>query len=319
VQDKKKENLRKFIQVIFYSLSALFTFGLYRYFRPTSVNNADVTPEKIYDNRKLYLAKSIDESFEVEKTAAEQLTEYKHIINYNNFYEFSTDKASVAKEAANWKINDWILEIDGLVERPLRLNLIDIYKIELEERIYRFRCVEGWAMVIPWLGFPLAKLIEKTRPLPKAQFVAFESYFNETVMPNAKYAGISFPYIEGLRIDEALNPLTFLATGLYKKNLLNQNGAPIRLVVPWKYGFKSIKSITKIKLVEQQPQTTWSLANPSEYGFYSNVNPNVDHPRWSQKRERLIGQTGLQDTLMFNGYEKQVEKMYNDLDLTKYF
>ena len=308
---------RSLIKMSAYLGSTLATYSLYRFFRgPASL---DATPEPIYRARQQVLDKSIYDFSNATEILPEEITSFRAITNYNNFYEFTTDKESVAQAAAHWKIQDWKLEIDGLVEKPLQLSLQDIRKIETEDRLYRFRCVEGWAMVIPWQGFPLASLLEKARPTSKAKYVAFESYFDEKEMPSANQAGLPFPYVEGLRLDEALNPLTLLATGLYGKNLPNQNGAPIRLVVPWKYGFKSIKSITKIRLVEEEPKTTWNQAGPNEYGFYSNVNPEVDHPRWSQKTERRIGEISLKETLIFNGYEKQVAHMYRDMDLRKYF
>lgn len=298
----------------------------------------EITPESTFMNRRLFMKGSIYGASALATTAiyrrfrgsppplatpkmdgSEDLTDLEQITHYNNYYEFSTDKEAVALYAPKWKFDDWALEIDGLVENPRKLTLNDIRKIETEERVYRFRCVEGWSMVIPWSGFPLARLIEEAKPTSKASYVAFETYFNERDMPDAKYAGIQLPYREGLRLDEALHPLTLLATGIYKKDLANQNGAPIRLVVPWKYGFKSIKSIVKITLADREPQTTWNIANPREYGFYSNVNPAVDHPRWSQKQERRIGELTLRDTLMFNGYEKEVAPLYAGLDLRANF
>ncbi len=314
-------NRRGFLRSGIYLLTSLITFGLYRYFRgsmPIETLDA-VTPEPIYQKRNQVLDKSIYNFSDETKISSDEITSYQAITNYNNFYEFSTDKEGVAARAENWKIEDWSLEVSGLVEKPFKLSLADIRKIETEERIYRFRCVEGWSMVIPWQGFPLAKLLEEAKPTPKARYVAFESFYDAEKMPFARFAGIPFPYVEGLRLDEALHPLTILATGLYNRLLPNQNGAPVRLVVPWKYGFKSIKSVVKIKLTDTEPATTWNLANPGEYGFYSNVNPEVDHPRWSQKRERRIGELGLRDTLLFNGYEKQVASLYTGMDLRKYF
>lgn len=305
-----------------YSSSAFFTAGVYRYFRPLEsslegdrIDDDAVTAEAYYKNRKQFIKRSIYESVEDLQIDPKELTSYRSITSYNNFYEFSTNKSAVKREAANWKIKDWQLKVDGLVERPVTFNLDQIRRFSAEDRIYRFRCVEGWSMVIPWRGFSLAQILEQVRPTAEARYVSFESYYNEQDMPNAGSAGIPFPYVEGLRIDEALHPLTFLATGLYGRHMPNQNGAPIRLVVPWKYGFKSIKSIVHIRLTSEQPQTTWQSAAPNEYGFYSNVNPAVDHPRWSQKRERRIGENGLRETLMFNGYEKQVAHLYKDMDL----
>lgn len=298
-------NRKQFLKTSIYAASAIGTTALYRWFRKPieSVDEPTIVQQQI---EKPVVSQLIPSSFE-------------SITNYNNFYEFSTDKEAVASAASRWKIPSWTLAVDGLVENPISLDLTELYRLQMEERIYRFRCVEGWSMVIPWMGFPLARLLEKVKPKSEAKYVAFETYFNEIDMPDAYRAGIKFPYVEGLRLDEALNPLTFMATGLYKKNLLNQNGPPVRLVVPWKYGFKSIKSVTKISLVAEEPPTTWNIAAPAEYGFYSNVNPDVDHPRWSQKKERRIGELGRRDTEMFNGYEKEVAHLYAGMDLRKYF
>ncbi len=249
----------------------------------------------------------------------EKATRFEEIASYNNFYEFSTQKAAVAARAKDFVTDPWTLQVGGLVHNPLTLGLEDILRIEAVERIYRMRCVEGWSMVIPWVGFPLATLLTLAQPRGQATHVAFESYYDRQQMPHSLFAGIAFPYLEGLRLDEAMHPLTLLATGLYGKTLPNQNGAPVRLVVPWKYGFKSIKSVVKITLTDQQPITTWNRANPREYGFYSNVNPRVDHPRWSQAYERRIGETDLRPTLMFNGYGEQVAHLYAGMDLRRYF
>ena len=327
---------RGFLRTAIATSSALGTYGVYRYFRGSNQvsqklvpevlppiamtpTTDEVTPEPIYRNRKKVLDKSIHDFSEATQIQPAEWTSYQAITNYNNFYEFSTDKAAVARNAASWKIQDWALQVEGLVENPLTLSLEDIRKMETEERVYRFRCVEGWSMVIPWVGFPLEKILTQAKPASAAKYVAFESYYDDQEMPMGKYAGIPFPYVEGLRLDEAMHPLTLMATGLYKRQLPNQNGAPIRLVVPWKYGFKSIKSVVKIKLVDFEPPTTWNRAIPNEYGFYSNVNPEVDHPRWSQKRERRIGEFRLRDTLMFNGYEKQVAHLYAGMDLRRNF
>ncbi|MTC56843.1 MULTISPECIES: protein-methionine-sulfoxide reductase catalytic subunit MsrP [Providencia] len=257
------------------------------------------------------------------------LTPEDKVIGYNNFYEFGLGKSDPAENAHTLKTDEWTLTIEGEVNRPLTLNLDDINtKFPLEERIYRMRCVEAWSMVIPWVGFPLAKLLALVEPTSKAKYVAFETRYAPEEMPGQKSryigGGLPYPYVEGLRLDEAMNPLTLLATGVYGKTLPNQNGAPIRLVVPWKYGFKGIKSIVKIHLTEQMPQTTWNLSAPSEYGFYANVNPNVDHPRWSQATERCIGAGGLgqvtrQPTLLFNGYGEQVASLYQGMDLRRYY
>lgn len=249
----------------------------------------------------------------------EKLTSFEDITNYNNFYEFSTDKRSVAAKAKKFRTNPWSVSVEGLVTRPRVFELDQLLKFPLEERIYRLRCVEGWSMVIPWIGFPLARLLEEVYPTSSARYVAFETLYDPKQMPNQHSSVLDWPYVEGLQLDEALHPLTILATGLYGETLPPQDGAPIRLVVPWKYGFKSIKSIVKIRLVAEQPPTTWNLASPSEYGFYSNVNPAVPHPRWSQAKERRIGELTMRPTLMFNGYGEQVAHLYKGLDLRRNF
>lgn len=244
------------------------------------------------------------------------LTSYEAITNYNNYYEFSTDKEAVAKFAADFQPRPWTLEVGGLVAKPRQFDIEDLLrKYSQEERIYRLRCVEGWSMVIPWLGFPLAKLLEEVEPLGSARYVRFISVARPEVMPGIRTSFYPWPYQEGLRLDEAYHDLTLLATGLYGELLPNQNGAPIRLVVPWKYGFKSAKAIVKIELTEQQPQTFWNLIAPDEYGFYSNVNPQKPHPRWSQATERRIGERGRRPTLMFNGYAEEVAHLYSGMDL----
>ncbi|MBI3652793.1 MAG: protein-methionine-sulfoxide reductase catalytic subunit MsrP [Acidobacteria bacterium] len=246
---------------------------------------------------------------------------FEEITHYNNFYEFSTSKQGVAPVAKNFVSRPWSVEVTGLANKPKTFDLDELIKLgQPEERIYRHRCVEGWSMVIPWVGFPLHKLLKEVEPLANAKFVEFVTVVDPTQMPNQRGTEVlSWPYVEGLRMDEALHPLTLLATGLYGQTLLPQNGAPLRLVVPWKYGFKGGKSIVKIRLVETQPRTTWSSENPREYGFYSNVNPTVDHPRWSQATERRIGEFGRRDTLMFNGYGEQVASLYEGMDLRKFF
>lgn len=245
---------------------------------------------------------------------------YKDIISYNNFYELGYNKDDPQRNAAALKTDSWNVEIAGECAKPDVYALEDILKPhDFEERIYRFRCVEAWSMVIPWVGFPLADLLKRFEPTSKAKYVAFETiYDKENPLPGQRRPALAWPYREGLRMDEAMHPLTLLATGIYGKPLLNQNGAPLRLVVPWKYGFKSIKSIVKIRFTETQPETSWNMAGPREYGFYSNVNPNVSHPRWSQSRERVIGQLFKQKTLMFNGYE-EVAELYKGMDLRKFY
>ncbi len=250
----------------------------------------------------------------------EKQTPYKDVTTYNNFYEFSTDKYGPSELAGKFQPRPWSVSIEGLVKKPKQIDLDSLLKLApLEERIYRHRCVEGWSMVIPWIGFPLKALIDQAEPTSKAKFVQFVTVYRPDQMPGLSRNVLDWPYVEGLRMDEAQNPLAILAVGLYGETLPNQNGAPIRLVVPWKYGFKSIKSIVKVRFVDSMPQTTWNKAAPNEYGFYSNVNPNVDHPRWSQKKERRIGEFFKRDTLMFNGYGDQVASMYNGMDLKKYF
>lgn len=250
----------------------------------------------------------------------EKLTSIEDITNYNNFYEFSTDKRSVAEEAAGFVTRPWTVSVEGLVNKPKVYDLDELLKIApLEERVYRFRCVEGWSMVIPWVGFPLGKLLEQVEPNAAARYVAFETLYDPRRMPNQSSGVLDWPYVEGLRMDEAMHPLTILASGLYGEQLPPQDGAPIRLVVPWKYGFKSIKSIVKIKLVEVEPPTTWNLQAANEYGFYSNVNPYVNHPRWSQATEQRIGEFGRRKTLMLNGYAEQVASLYTGMDLKRYF
>ncbi|WP_419770380.1 MAG: protein-methionine-sulfoxide reductase catalytic subunit MsrP [Candidatus Marinarcus sp.] len=248
---------------------------------------------------------------------------FEQITSYNNFYEFTTSKEGVKPLSYTLNPKPWSLEIDGLVENPFTIDVDDlIKKYTLEERIYRFRCVEGWSMVVPWIGFELGRLIRDAKPLMKAKYVRFETLYDDEMFPDQArgvFGAIEYPYVEGLRLDEAYNPLTLLSVGLYGKTLENQNGAPIRLVVPWKYGFKSIKSIVKITLTDKEPLNTWQKANPREYGFYANVNPEVDHPRWTQKNERLLGKLFKQKTLMFNGYEKEVAHMYANMDLRKFF
>ncbi len=244
------------------------------------------------------------------------LNSFEDITNYNNYYEFSTDKAAVARLAEGYPTSPWEVQVGGLVNKPRTFSLDDLRAFEIEERIYRLRCVEAWSMVIPWQGFPLNKLLKEVEPQAEAKYVRFETIYDPEGMPGfKKNPWYQWPYVEGLRVDEAMHDLTLLATGLYGKDLLPQNGAPVRLVVPWKYGFKSIKSIVKIDLVTEMPVSLWMAAAPQEYGFYANVNPLVDHPRWSQASERRIGEIGRRETLMFNGYEEEVAPLYAGMDL----
>ncbi len=251
----------------------------------------------------------------------EKQTAFKDITTYNNFYEFGTDKSDPSENAQNFRIKPWSVSVEGFVKKPTVYHLEDLIRpYPLQDRIYRMRCVEGWSMVIPWLGFPLRDLVNRLEPTSQAKFVQFTTLYDPSQMPGQKRSVLQWPYVEGLRMDEAMHPLTILALGLYgRQPLPNQDGAPIRLVVPWKYGFKGIKSIVKIRFVEKQPSTTWALAAPDEYGFYSNVNPDVDHPRWSQKTERRIGEFFKRKTLPFNGYGDLVAGMYAGMDLRKYF
>ncbi|MFN2179216.1 MAG: protein-methionine-sulfoxide reductase catalytic subunit MsrP [Candidatus Promineifilaceae bacterium] len=245
------------------------------------------------------------------------LTSFRDVTNYNNFYEFTIDKEDVAKDAAGFQTSPWKVEVDGLVRNPGVYDIDDLRKrFDREERIYRLRCVEGWSMVIPWLGFPLARLLNEVEPTADAKYVRFETLYDPQQFPGQKSPWYQWPYVEGLRLDEAMNDLAILSTGLYGEDLLPQNGAPFRLVVPWKYGFKSIKSIVKMSLVDEMPTSLWMAAAPNEYGFYANVNPEVPHPRWSQATERRIGELGRRKTLMFNGYEEQVADLYAGMDLT---
>jgi sulfoxide reductase catalytic subunit YedY len=245
---------------------------------------------------------------------------YDDITNYNNYYEFTTDKSGVAKLARNFTTSPWTVEVSGLVKNPKTFGIEDLLKdLQQEERIYRLRCVEAWSMVIPWTGFSLASLLKMVEPTSDAKYVRFETVFRPEEMPGLKNRSYPWPYQEGLRLDEAMNELAFLATGMYGEPNVPQNGAPIRLVVPWKYGFKSIKAIVKIELVAEEPSTLWSAIQSNEYGFYANVNPNVDHPRWSQGSERRIGELNRRETLMFNGYGEQVAYLYDGMDLSKNF
>jgi len=296
----------------------------------------DVTDFDIYQNRRKFMknaagigiaaatglpiieanAKAIKSPYSTD----EKLTDYEDISSYCNFYEFGTGKSDPVNNAHSLVTSPWTVTVEGECEKPGNYNLEDLLKpVSIEERIYRFRCVEGWSMVIPWMGFPLADLIKRMKPTSKAKYVYFETLHDPKQMPGQKRAVLDWPYTEGLRMDEAMNPLTLLGTGIYGKDLLNQNGAPLRLVVPWKYGFKNIKSIVKIRFAETQPVNSWQKANKHEYGFFSNVNPNVSHPRWSQRRERRIGQFRKIKTKLYNGYEEQVASLYKGMDLKKYY
>ncbi|WP_324780076.1 protein-methionine-sulfoxide reductase catalytic subunit MsrP [Thiobacillus sedimenti] len=250
----------------------------------------------------------------------EAQTPYQAVTTYNNFYEFGTGKSDPAENAGSLRTRPWTVVVDGEVAHPGTYDIDTLLKLApLEERVYRLRCVEGWSMVIPWVGYPLRELVRRVEPTGKARYVEFVTLYDPAEMPGQRSGVLDWPYVEGLRLDEAMHPLTILAVGLYGEVLPNQNGAPIRVVVPWKYGFKSAKSIVRIRFVEMQPLTTWMRAAPREYGFYSNVNPHVDHPRWSQAKERRIGEFFKRDTLMFNGYGDQVAQLYRGMDLQRFF
>ena len=297
----------------------------------SDLKQSEVTDEQVFVNRRhllaglagIGLAGGLASASSAAQRAEELVpNEWEDITNYNNYYEFGTGKSDPAKYAGALSTTPWSVEINGLVDRPAVYHLEDILqKMTIEERIYRFRCVEAWSMVVPWNGFELADLLNMAGVQSQAKYVAFQTLYRPEEMRGQNYPVLDWPYVEGLRLDEAMHPLTLMANGIYGKQIPNQNGAPLRLVVPWKYGFKSIKSIVKITLTDTMPPTSWSLANAREYGFYSNVNPQVDHPRWSQATERRIG-GGLfakrQPTLMFNGYQEDVVELYKDMDLTKF-
>ena len=249
----------------------------------------------------------------------EKQTPYDDVTHYNNFYEFGTDKGDPAKNAQKFQTSPWTISIEGEVSKPRKFTMDEILKLApLEERIYRHRCVERWSIVVPWIGFSFNVLAKLVEPTSKARYVAFETFFDSRQMPQAKYGGIDFPYVEGLRMDEAMNPLALLCVGMYGETLPPQDGAPVRMVVPWKYGYKSIKSLVKIRFQEKEPPTTWNRYSSQEYGFYSNVNPDIDHPRWSQAKERRLGEIFMRKTLIFNGYADRVASMYSGMDLKKY-
>jgi sulfoxide reductase catalytic subunit YedY len=273
--------------------------------------------EKLESVEKAVSAEAARKGFTVD----EKLTSFEDITNYNNFYEFSTSKTGVASASKGFVTRPWSLSVEGLVNKPATFALEELLKFPQEERVYRLRCVEGWSMVIPWVGFSLSRLLDKVEPTSQAKYVAFQTLYDPQRMPNQATGVLDWPYVEGLRLDEAMHPLTILATGLYGETLPPPDGAPIRLVVPWKYGFKSIKSVVKISLVSEEPPTTWNIQAPNEYGFYSNVNPNVPHPRWSQAREHRIGESAFtsRPTQLFNGYAEQVAHLYEGMDLRRYF
>jgi len=316
--------------------------------RKPELTYADVTPKDVYFNRrkflkamgifgaaayagssvldflspsrKVYAASAFTNLVKSPFSTTEKQNTLEEVTHYNNFYEFGLDKTAPAKNAQKFRTSPWTVSVEGEVKTKRKFTMDEILKLApLEERIYRHRCVEGWSIVVPWIGFSLNTIAKLVEPTPKAKYVAFESYYDLGQMPEGRYAGIQLPYVEGLRLDEAMNPLTLVCVGMYGESLPNQDGAPVRMVIPWKYGFKSIKSIVKIRFVSGEPPTTWNLANDREYGFYSNVNPNVDHPRWSQAKERRLGEIFRRNTLMFNGYQDQVASLYTGMDLKKYY
>ena len=312
------------------------------------IRSSEITPKSLYLNRRKFLAgaavagaaaatglglremvspritvlaaNKIDGIQKSPFSTTETITPYKDVTTYNNYYEFSTDKDGPAKLAQNFRTRPWKVKIDGLVDKKQELDIDAILKMAPpEERIYRHRCVEGWSIVVPWVGFSLSELIKRANPTSKAKFVEFTTILDLTQMPGQQRQVLEWPYVEGLRMDEAMHPLTLLGFGMYGEDLPKQDGAPIRLIVPWKYGFKSAKAIVRIRFTEKQPLNTWNISAPREYGFYSNVNPNVDHPRWSQAKERRLGEFFKRPTLMFNGYGDQVASLYTGMDLKKNF
>ncbi|MGD9391074.1 MAG: protein-methionine-sulfoxide reductase catalytic subunit MsrP [Thioalkalispiraceae bacterium] len=314
--------------------------------KPSDIPSSEITPYEIYQSRRRFIkgtagmllaaaagsatglfapamaatGKKLDYNRNKQFQIDEELTPFEDVTTYNNFYEFGTDKRSPAIEAQRLTISPWDIQVSGEINKPATYHLEDILKNQvLEERIYRFRCVERWSMVVPWIGFPLRDLIKRLEPTSRAKYIEFKTLYRPKEMIGQQRRVLDWPYVEGLRMDEALHPLTILAVGLYGEELPKQNGAPIRLIVPWKYGFKSIKSIDQIAFTEQQPVSSWTKAAPDEYGFYSNVNPDVSHPRWSQKRERRLGDFFKRKTLIFNGYADEVASLYTGMDLKKYY
>jgi methionine sulfoxide reductase catalytic subunit len=298
------------------------------------IPSAEITDEAVYLDRRRFLGRASGIALSLtgastlltaceasaEEPSEDRLTPYEDVTRYNNFYEFGTGKEDPARNARDFRTRPWSVVVDGHVRRPARYDLDDLLRPHaMEERVYRLRCVEAWSMVIPWMGFPLADLMRRVEPTSSARFVAFETLHDPQRMPGQRRPILDWPYREGLRMDEAMHPLTLMATGLYGRPLPGQNGAPLRLVVPWKYGFKSIKSIVRISFVDREPPTSWNRMAPREYGFYANVNPSVDHPRWSQARERRIGEIRRRPTLPFNGYGDQVAGLYSGMDLRRFY
>ncbi|NGY06590.1 protein-methionine-sulfoxide reductase catalytic subunit MsrP [Solimonas terrae] len=316
---------------------------LIRILPPNALRESDVTPEPMYLDRRRFLAgmgigvaalglpltacsddgKSavlapLKLARHTEEAGGEKVTEFETVSTYNNYYEFGTDKSDPARNAQSLKTRPWTIKVDGECEAPGTVDIDSLLAGTLEERIYRHRCVEAWSIVVPWDGFALGPFLKRFKPTSKAKYVAFETLYDPKQMPDTRYGVLDWPYVEGLRIDEAMHPLAFLSVGMYGKVLPNQDGAPLRLTIPWKYGYKSIKAIARIRFVETQPPTTWNKMAANEYGFYSNVNPHVDHPRWSQARERRLGELFKRDTLMFNGYP-EVASLYAGMDLKRYY
>jgi methionine sulfoxide reductase catalytic subunit len=315
------------------------------------IPGSEITPEHLYQNRRAFIAAGIvgagaaallatrvltrggvgagggggaatwtESDGALDGQPADKVNSYEDITTYNNFYEFGTDKEDPAAQAGRLRTRPWTVQVGGLVKKPGNWHFEDLVKPHaVVDRTYRLRCVEAWSMVIPWQGIPLRDMLARFEPLPSARYVAFTTLLRPSEMPGQRRAILDWPYVEGLRLDEAMHPLTLMATGLYGRALPNQNGAPIRLVVPWKYGFKSIKSIVKIELTATQPPTSWNVSAPDEYGFYANVNPAVDHPRWTQSRERRIGEFRRRETLLFNGYADQVAPLYAGMDLRRFY
>lgn len=303
--------------------------------KPGDIPYSEITPKSVYLNRRKFLA-AVPAAFlglsasrlsagtklpnvtKSKYSVDEKINSFQDVSTYNNYYEFGTDKDEPANYAKNFKTQPWTVSVEGLCAKPRKFSIEEILALApLEERVYRHRCVERWSIVVPWIGYSLSTLLKQVEPTAKASYVAFETFYDRKQMPHA--AGLQFPYVEGLRMDEAMHPLALLTVGMFGETLPPQDGAPVRMILPWKYGFKSIKSIVKIKLVSGMPPTSWNLANPPEYGFYSNVNPKVDHPRWSQAQERRLGEFRMRPTLIFNGYGDQVASLYNGMDLKKYY
>ncbi|HKE09687.1 MAG TPA: protein-methionine-sulfoxide reductase catalytic subunit MsrP [Candidatus Acidoferrum sp.] len=315
--------------------------------RNAELTHADVTPKHLYMNRRKFLKDTglagaallvggglwelaappkahagtkLNGVLKSPFSTTEKQNTYDDVTHYNNYYEFGVDKTEPARNSHTLKTDPWSVSLEGEVKKPRQITIDEILKLApLEERIYRHRCVEAWSIVVPWIGYSFSALAKLVEPTPQAKYVAFQSVYDPKQMPEARYAGIEFPYVEGLRLDEAMNPLTLLCVGMYGETLPNQDGAPVRMVIPWKYGFKSAKSLVKIRFQKEQPATTWNRMAANEYGFYANVNPTVDHPRWSQAKERRLGEFFKRNTLMFNGYADQVAGLYTGMDLKKFY